>query len=65
VSQIAEKKKSEKAEDPTINSAEAPAIEDATDGGENHLVEGYEDNPDAPEGSVAQVQVLKDRVSEE
>lgn len=33
-------------------------IASATDGGDSRLTKGYPENPDAPEGSVAQVEEL-------
>lgn len=39
---------------------EAKPIAEADDGNESRLTKGYEDNPDVPEASVAQVEVLKD-----
>lgn len=56
--------KSEKAAQDPADPAEAPKVEDADDGGTSRRTAGYEDNPDAPAGSIAQVEVLKDEEDE-
>lgn len=39
--------------------ATAPAVSDATDGGDSRLTKGYKDNPDKPDpSSIAQVEEL-------
>lgn len=58
--------KSKQAETAPDNPAEAPAVSEATDGGDSRLTAGYSDNPDKPgPDSVAQVEELKDESSEE
>jgi hypothetical protein len=57
---MAEEKKSEPRKDAS-DPGEAPAISEATDGGDSRLTKGYKENPDKPgPDSVAQIEELHD-----